>query len=40
MSEWAWVILGYGTTGVAVTGYLLVLARRSAALRRRAGGRR
>lgn len=40
MSEWAWVILGYGTAGVAVTGYLLVLARRAAGLRRRAGGRR
>ncbi|WP_267460568.1 hypothetical protein [Pseudonocardia oceani] len=39
MSEWAWVILGYGTTAVAVTGYLLVLACRAAALRRRAGGR-
>lgn len=39
MSEWAWVILGYATTGVAVTGYLLILARRSAALRRRIGGR-
>ena len=34
MSEWAWVALGYGTTAVSVAAYLLVLARRAAALRR------
>lgn len=34
MSEWMWVALGYGTAAVAVAGYLLVLARRAAALRR------
>ena len=36
MSEWAWVILGYATTAGALAGYLTVLARRAAALRRRA----
>jgi len=36
MSEWAWVALGYGTTGVAVAGYLITLLRGAAAVRRRA----
>lgn len=39
MSEWAWVVLGYGITAVAVAGYLLALARRWARVRRRAGER-
>ncbi|WP_281270741.1 hypothetical protein [Amycolatopsis palatopharyngis] len=39
MSEWAWVVLGYGVAGVAVAGYFLGLARRWVRLRRRIGGR-
>ncbi len=35
MSEWAWVALGYGTSVVALVGYVVVLARRATALRRR-----
>jgi hypothetical protein len=36
MSEWAWVILGYATTAMALAGYVSLLVRRAAALRRRA----
>ncbi|WP_344253418.1 hypothetical protein [Pseudonocardia hydrocarbonoxydans] len=39
MSEWAWVALGYATAGSALTAYLVVLVRRSAALRRLPDGR-
>lgn len=35
MSEWGWVALGYGTTGVALIGYLVALLRGAAAVRRR-----
>ncbi len=35
MSEWGWVALGYGTTGVALVGYLAVLVRAAVAVRRR-----
>jgi hypothetical protein len=35
MSEWAWVVLGYGVAGVAVAGYFLGLLRRGVRLRRR-----
>ncbi len=34
MSEWTWVALGYATAAVSVAGYLLMLARRAAAMRR------
>lgn len=40
MSEWAWVALGYATTGVGITSYVVALLRRSAVLRRRAEGSR
>jgi hypothetical protein len=36
MSEWAWVIVGYATTGTALAGYFTLLVRRTTALRRRA----
>lgn len=39
MSEWAWVVLGYGVTGVAMAGYFLGLALRGVRLRRRIGER-
>lgn len=35
MSEWFWVILGYGTAYVALAGYLFRNRRREADLRRR-----
>lgn len=35
MSEWAWVMLGYATTGTALSSYVAVLLRRRAALARR-----
>ena len=35
MSEWAWVILGYATTGAAMSAYVVALLRRKAALARR-----
>jgi CcmD family protein len=37
VSDWAWVALGYATTGTAVAGYVVVLLRRQASLRRRTG---
>ncbi|MGH3949403.1 MAG: hypothetical protein ACRDSE_09795 [Pseudonocardiaceae bacterium] len=40
MSEWSWVVLGYGITYVAIAVYLLVLARRWARVRRKTGERR
>jgi hypothetical protein len=40
MSEWAWVLMGYTTTGVAVGGYVLLLLRRATSVRRRKGDSR
>jgi glutamate/tyrosine decarboxylase-like PLP-dependent enzyme len=37
MSEWAWVALGYATTGGALAGYVAVMLGRAAAIRRRGG---
>lgn len=36
MSEWAWVVFGYGVAYGALGGYLLVLARQRSRVRRRA----
>jgi hypothetical protein len=37
VSEWAWVVLGFGITYGAMGGYLLILRRRTAAVRRSLG---
>jgi hypothetical protein len=37
MSEWAWVIVGYATTGIGLAGYVTGLVRRARALQRRTG---
>lgn len=34
MSEWAWVALGYVTTGVGLAGYVVVLVRQARAVQR------
>lgn len=40
MGHWTWVLLGYAVTVVVITGYLTVLARRWAQVRRRTEERR
>ncbi|TWE27486.1 hypothetical protein [Prauserella muralis] len=39
MSQWSWVLLGYGVALVAIAGYVASLVRRWVRVRRRAGER-